>query len=59
MPGKWTVVLGHLSPGHAADLLIYAAAYASAATGTVMPSRRPASLGRAVLARVPHLEYVA
>ncbi len=59
MPGKWTYVLGHLSPGHAADLLAYAAIYAASATGTVMPSRRPASLGRAVIARVPHLEYAA
>ncbi len=58
-PGKWTFVLGHLSPGHAADLLRYAAVYAASATGTVMPSRRPASLGRAVMARVPHLEYAA
>jgi predicted metal-binding protein len=58
-PGKWTYVLGHLSPDHAADLLTYAAAYAATSTGTVMPSRRPASLGRAVLARVPHLEFAA
>jgi predicted metal-binding protein len=59
MPGKWTYVLGHLSPGLAADLLIYAAAYAAAPTGTVMPSRRPASLGKVVIARVPHLDFAA
>ena len=59
MPGKWTYVLGRLSPELAADLLAFAAVYAASATGTVMPSRRPASLGRAVIARVPHLEYAA
>lgn len=58
-PGKWTYVLGHLAPELAADLLAYAATYAASATGTVMPSRRPASLGRAVIARVPHLETAA
>lgn len=59
MPGKWIYVLGHLKPGHAADLLTYAAAYAASATGTVMPSRRPASLANVVLARVPPQEHVA
>lgn len=59
MPGKWTYVLGYLSPELAADLLTYAAVYAATATGTVMPSRRPASLGKAVIARVPHLEFAA
>jgi predicted metal-binding protein len=59
MPGKWTYVLGHLRPAHAADLLTYARAYAGSATGTVMPSRRPASLARVVLARVPSLEFAA
>jgi predicted metal-binding protein len=59
MPGKWTYVLGHLAPGLAADLLAYAATYASSATGTVMPSRRPATLARVVIARVPPLEYAA
>ncbi len=59
MPGKWTYVLGRLTPDHAADLLRYAAVYAASATGTVMPSRRPASLGHSVIARVPHLEFAA
>ena len=57
MPGKWTYVLGRLSPDLAEDLLRYAGVYAASATGTVMPSRRPASLARAVIARVPNLEY--
>ena len=59
MPGKWTFFLGHLTPNHAPDLLTYAAAYAAHPTGTVMPSRRPASLRAVVLARLPHLEYAA
>lgn len=59
MPGKWTYVLGHLAPGLAADLLAYAGTYAASATGTVMPSRRPSTLARVVIARVPPLEYAA
>ena len=59
MPGKWTLFLGHLTPDHAADLLAYAAAYAAHATGTIMPSRRPASLRNVVLGRLPHLEFAA
>ena len=39
----------------APDLLAYAAAYAAAKTGTVLPSKRPASLARMVLGRVPDL----
>lgn len=59
LPGKWIYLLAHLTPAHADDLLTYADAYAASATGVVMPSRRPASLGRAVLARVPALEFAA
>jgi predicted metal-binding protein len=59
MPGKWSYVLGHLSPDSASDLLVYAAAYAATPTGTVMPSRRPASLARMVIARIPPLEFAA
>ncbi len=54
-PGKWTYLLGRLEPGMAADLLSYAETYARSATGTVLPSRRPASLARAVLGRMPDL----
>lgn len=57
--GKWTYLLGGLRPAHAADLLTYAALYAASASGTVLPSRRPASLRRAVLARVPAPELLA
>ena len=56
--GKWTYLLGGLGPGHAADLIAYAATYAASANGTVMPSRRPASLRQAVIARVPAPELL-
>ncbi len=59
MDGKWTYFLGHLRPEHAADLLAYARTYAASATGTVMPSRRPASLRNIVLGRVPPQEFAA
>jgi len=54
-PGKWTYLLGRLEPGMAADLLNYAETYARSNTGTVLPSRRPASLARVVLGRMPDL----
>ena len=54
-PGKWTYLLGRLDPALAPDLLAYAAAYAASRTGTVLPSKRPASLARMVLGRVPDL----
>jgi predicted metal-binding protein len=53
MPGKWTYLLGGLHADMAADLLSYGAAYAASVNGTLMPSRRPASLRDAVLARFP------
>lgn len=59
MPGKWAYLLGHLSVEHAADLLIYGAAYRASATGTVLPSRRPRSLSSVVIGRVPPLEDLA
>ncbi len=55
-PGKWSYLLGGLSAGNAADLLTYGAAYALSRTGTVLPSKRPASLARAVLGRFPAQE---
>jgi predicted metal-binding protein len=56
--GKWTYLLGGLAPAHAPDLIRYAALYAASASGTVLPSRRPASLRQAVLARVPAPELL-
>lgn len=55
-PGKWSYLLGGLSAGDAADLLTYGAAYAMSRTGTVLPSKRPASLARAILGRFPAQE---
>ena len=53
MPGKWTYILGRLDPALAADLVEYAGIYAAHPTGSVLPSRRPASLARMVVGRVP------
>lgn len=53
MPGKWAWLLGHLGPGNASDLMDYLDLYAASAKGTVMPSRRPASLAHMVLGRIP------
>ncbi|HWX49599.1 MAG TPA: DUF1636 domain-containing protein [Roseomonas sp.] len=55
-PGKWTYLLGHLTPDLAKDLLAYGATYAAHASGAVLPSRRPASLRSVVLGRLPALE---
>ena len=57
MPERWTWLLGHLSAEKAEDILAYARLYAASAKGTVMPSRRPASLANMVLGRVPALLY--
>lgn len=54
-PGKWTYLLGRLEPSMAPDLLAYAATYAAHPTGTVLPSKRPASLARMILGRMPDL----
>jgi predicted metal-binding protein len=56
MSGKWTYLLGWLDPTMAGDLLIYAGIYAASSNGTVMPSRRPASLRDVIMGRVPDLE---
>lgn len=53
MRGKWGYLLGRLDAALAPDLLAYAAAYAASASGTVLPSRRPASLRHAILGRFP------
>lgn len=52
-PGKWSYLVGELSPELAADLLTYSAAYAKAKTGVVLPSGRPASMQTSVIARFP------
>jgi predicted metal-binding protein len=54
-PGKWTYLLGRLDPSLIPDLLTYAASYAAHRTGTVLPSKRPPSLARMILGRMPDL----
>lgn len=54
-PGKWSTLLGRLSPALVRDLLAYGAAYTASASGAVLPSRRPESLRKVVLGRVPSL----
>ena len=56
MPGKWSYLLGRLDPALTGDLLDYAALYADHKTGTVLPSRRAASLAGMILGRLPGLE---
>ena len=53
MPGKWTYLLGRLTPALADDLLAYARLYAAHPTGTVLPSRRAPSLARMIMGRLP------
>ncbi|GAB6855160.1 hypothetical protein JCM15831A_21840 [Asaia astilbis] len=53
MPGKWSWLLGRLTPDLASDLLVYAQAYGRSASGTVMPSKRPESLREIILGRFP------
>ena len=53
MPGKWSYLLGRLAPDMAEDLLVFARSYGLSKTGTVMPSKRPASLAAMILGRVP------
>jgi predicted metal-binding protein len=57
MPGKWSYLLGRLSPAHAGDLVEYGAAYAASDNGTVWRSGRAASLRDAILARVPGHDF--
>ena len=54
-PGKWTYLLGRIEPAMVPDLLTYAATYALHPTGTVLPSKRPASLAKIILGRMPDL----
>ena len=51
--GKWSYLLGHLSPDHAADLVAYGAAFAASENGTVWRSGRAPSLRDAIVARIP------
>ncbi len=57
--GKWTYLLGNLTPALAEDLLTYARSYVASRSGVVLPSRRPESLRHAILGRVPAPELLA
>lgn len=59
MPGKWSYLLGDLTPELVPDLLDYCASYAASKTGTVLPSRRAASLQTVILGRFPAPEIAA
>jgi predicted metal-binding protein len=52
-PGKWSYLLGHMTPDHAADLVAYGAAFAASENGTVWRSGRAESLRDAIVARIP------
>ena len=57
-PGKWSYLLGHLTPDHAPDLLAYAVAFAASADGTVWQSQRAHSLRDAIVARIPGFGFI-
>ena len=57
-PGKWSYLLGHLSPDHADALVAYGAAFAASKNGTVWRSGRADSLRDAIVARIPGFGFV-
>jgi predicted metal-binding protein len=56
MPGRFSYLLGGLSPQTAPDVFDYALRYAASKTGLVLPSKRAESLRHAVLGRFPGAE---
>jgi predicted metal-binding protein len=56
MPGKFSYLLGGMSPQTAVDVFDYAQRYAASKTGLVLPSKRAESLRHAVLGRFPGAE---
>jgi len=54
-PGKWSYMLGGLTPDHAEDLVTYGEAFRNSKNGTVFRSKRPQSLFDAIIARFPAL----
>jgi predicted metal-binding protein len=51
--GKWSYLLGHMTPAHAADLVAYGVAFGASENGTVWRSGRAESLRDAIVARIP------
>jgi predicted metal-binding protein len=56
MPGKFSYLLGGMSPQTASDVFDYAQRYAASRTGLVLPSKRAESLRHAILGRFPGAE---
>ena len=56
MAGRFSYLLGGLSPDTAQDVFDYAGRYAASATGLVLPSKRAGSLQHAILGRFPGSE---
>ena len=52
-PGKWSYLLGHLTPDLAADVAAYSELYALSPTGFVSRAARAETLREAIVARVP------
>lgn len=51
--GKWSYLLGGLTPDQAQDLVDYALNYGQSASGVVLPSKRAESLRHAICGRLP------
>jgi predicted metal-binding protein len=54
-PGKWSYVMGYLTPEQAPDLLAYGRAYAKSKLGVVLRSQRADSMRDSIVARIPSL----
>lgn len=52
-PGKWSYLLGHLTPALAEDVARYSELYAHSPTGFVSRTARAESLREAIVARMP------
>jgi predicted metal-binding protein len=56
--GKWTYVVGDLSPGtHAEDVLAAAISYGESINGVIPWRQRPQAFRKGVISRVPPLDF--
>ncbi|WP_166646595.1 DUF1636 family protein [Zavarzinia compransoris] len=53
--GKWSYVVGGLTPDLAGDMAAYARAYGASPNGVVLRAGRPVSLHQAIVSRLPPL----
>jgi predicted metal-binding protein len=51
--GKWSTLLGTLSPERAGDLVKYATSFAASEDGSIKRAFRPSKLRDAIVARIP------